>query len=213
MKAAAWQKFLDEQRRLHGKLLYTVTELANVAGASGAALNVQLTRLRQQAVMVKYAHGLYGSPGAVRPQDLVVAIDSHAYITGHYALHAHGLVTQRPVAITCFTDRRSPRARERITPVGRLVFVCVRSTVYSPLSAGMLAPPAQALCDYVYLSRRQGIIPESLVTFRNLARLDDEELSGVLPRYPRSVRRHVERLISSELDSVLDCKHHSDRVP
>src|SRR5271165_4602989 len=65
-----------------------------------------------------------------------------------------------PVTITCFTDRRSPRARERVTLVGRLVFVCVRSGVYFPVTDGAIAPPAQALCDYVYLSRRQATAPE-----------------------------------------------------
>ncbi len=194
MKANAWRKFLEEQRDRHGKVLFTVTELANVAGTSRAALNVELSRLRRQEIILKYAHGLYGLPGAVSPQVLVSAIDSHAYITGHYALFGHHLVTQMPVTITCFTDRRSPKARERVTPVGRLVFACVRSRVYFPVSAGAIAPPAQALCDYVYLSRRQGTAPESLVTFRNLERVRDADFPRILARYPISVQEHVERL-------------------
>ena len=178
MKANVWRNFLDQQRDEHGKVLFTVTELANVAGVSRAALNVELARLRDQEIIAKYAHGLYGLPGAVSPEFLVPAIDSHAYITGHYALYRHNLVTQVPVSITCFTDRRSPRARERLTPVGRLVFVCVRSGVYFPGFNGAIASPAQALCDYVYLSRRQGTAPEALVTFRNLANVRDDGLSS-----------------------------------
>jgi hypothetical protein len=193
VKANAGRKFLDEQQGRYGKVLFTVTELANVAGVSRAALNVELTRLRQPEVIAKYAHGLYGLPGAVAPQVLVPAIDSHAYTTGHYALYSHNLVTQAPVTITCFTDRRSPKARERVTPVGRLVFACVRSGVYYPVE-GAMAPPAEALCDYVYLSRRQATAPEALVTFRNLARLRDADFPRILARYPVSVQRHVERL-------------------
>jgi hypothetical protein len=194
VRANAWRTFLDEQRGLHGKVLFTVTELANVAGTSRAALNVELARLRGEGSIAQYAHGLYGLPGAVTPRELVGAIDPHAYITGHYALYAHRLVTQAPVAITCFTDRRSPRARERVTPVGRLVFVCVRSGVYFPFFEGNMAPPAQALCDYVYLSRRQGTAPEALVTFRNLARIRDADFPRILARYPLSVQEHIERL-------------------
>ncbi|MGA2031476.1 MAG: hypothetical protein ABSG68_04405 [Thermoguttaceae bacterium] len=197
MKANAWRKFLAEQRDAHDKVLFTVTELANVAGASRAALNVELTRLRDQQIITKYSHGLYGLPGAVSPQVLVPTIDSHAYITGHYALFGHHLVTQVPVAITCFTDRRSPRARERITPLGRLVFVCVRSSVYFPVPEGAIAPPAQALCDYVYLSRRQATAPEALVTFRNLGRIRGDDFPGILARYPASVQEHVERLFAA----------------
>jgi hypothetical protein len=193
VKASAWQTFLQEQRDRHGKVLFTVTELAHVAGVSRAALNVELGRLRQRAIVVQYAHGLYGLPGAVSVERLVPAIDSHAYITGHYALWMHHLVTQVPTVVTCFSDRRSPRARERNTPVGRLVFVCVRSSVYAPPSGQPIAPPAQALCDYVYLSRRQGVRPEALLTFRHLHRLQMADWSNVLKRYPRTVQQHVQR--------------------
>lgn len=197
MKASAWQAFFQQQRDQHGKVLFTVTELAHVAGISPAALNVELARLRQRAVVVKYAHGLYGLPGAVSVEALLPAIDSHAYITAHYALYTHHLVTQVPMVITCFTDRRSPRARERSTPVGRLEFVCVRSAVYAPPLDRPMASPSQALCDYVYLSRRQGVRPENLVTFRQLHRLDAAELSAVLVRYPQTVQQHVEHIRTS----------------
>lgn len=195
MRANAWRQFLEQQRDQHGKVLFTITELANVANVSRAALNVELARLREQTIIAKYAHGLYGLPGAVSAEILVPAIDSHAYITGHYALHAHSLVTQVPTAVTCFTDRRSPRARERDTPVGRLVFVCVRSGVYAPVPEGLVAPPAQALCDYVYLSRRQGVRPEALVTFRDLRRIRAPGCTDHLARYPITVQEHVKRLL------------------
>ena len=198
MKSRDWQNFFEEQCRVHGKVLYTVPELANVAHARGAALNVELTRLRTQQIITKYAHGLYGVPREVTPQALVAAVDSHAYITGHYALYSHGLVTQSPVVITCFTDRRSPRARVRSTPLGRLVFACVRSRVYHSVNEVAIASPAQAFCDYVYLSRRQATAAESLVTFRNLGRIDEADLSRNLERYPGSVRKEVARILCAE---------------
>ena len=137
-----------------------------------------------------------GAKGAVPPEILVPAIDSHAYITGHYALLVHGLVTQVPTVITCFTDRRSPRARQRRTPVGRLLFICVRSKVYCPMPHRAIAPAAQALCDYVYLCRRGGVAPEALVTLRNLSRRETPDLADILARYPITVERHVERLLA-----------------
>jgi len=202
VRARTWQKYFQEQRERHGKVLFTVTELANVAGASPSALNVELARLRQQEIVVRYAHGLYGMPSVVSPLALVTAMDPHAYITGHYALHAYQMVTQMPVTITCFTDRRSPRAQQRVTPVGRFVFVCVRSKVYLPVADGAMAPPTQALCDYVYLSRRHGADPEALVTFRNLARIRAADLAPIFARYPVSVQKHVERLIQLGIPAV-----------
>lgn len=194
MRAGAWRKYLEEQREQFGKTLFTRTELANVAQASPAALTVELGRLRRQEILVRYAHGLYGMAGAVPLEVLVPAIDSHAYMTGHHALFRHQMTTQVPVVVTCFTDRRSPRARERWTPLGRLVFVCVRGSVYFPPD-GAMASAAQALCDYVYLARRGGVDPASLLTFRNLDRVRSADLAPVLVRYPVSVRKNVERLL------------------
>jgi hypothetical protein len=65
------------------------------------------------------------------------------------------------------------------------------------VSAAATAPPAQALCDYVYLSRRRGAEPEALVTFRNLARIQAPDLAPILARYPVSVQKHVERLLDA----------------
>lgn len=197
MKAREWRAALEDLRKTHGKVLFTVTELANLVRVGRNALNVELSRLRGQGVVLRYAHGLYGLPGAVSVAELIVAVDSHAYITGTYALHQHNLVTQVPAVITCFTDRRSPRARVRTTPVGRFELVCVRSAVYAPPAEGSLAGPEQALCDFVYLCKRAGVSPASQVTFRNLVRLRAGRVRAVARRYPSTVRSEVERLIGT----------------
>jgi predicted transcriptional regulator of viral defense system len=199
MKAAAWREFLGEQNRRHGKVLFSVTELANAARVSRSALNVALSRLRRQGVIERYAHGRYGMPDAVTPEALLAAIDSHAYITGMYALYGYNMVAQSSSRIVCFTDRRSPRARERKTPVGRFVFVCVRSSVYAPPAGAVVAPPEQALCDYVYLLRRAGVRAAGQATFRNLERMEMPELERVLERYPSTVAGEVRGLVCFSL--------------
>jgi len=196
MKAREWREVLEEQRKAHGKALFTVTELAHLALVGRRALNVELSRLRAQAIVVRYAHGLYGLPGAVSAEDLLPAIDSHAYMTGIYALHEYHLITQVPTAITCFTDRRSPRARIRSTPLGRFVFVCVRSEVYDPPADRPVACPEQALCDFVYLCRRDGVAPASQVTFQNMGGLRAAWARRLAKRYPSTVGVEVERLLS-----------------
>jgi hypothetical protein len=197
MKAREWRDFLEEQRNVHGKALFTVTELANVGAVRRNALNVELSRLRRQGIVVRYAHGLYGLPGAASVEDLVIAIDGHAYMTGIYALHLHRLITQVPTVITCFTDRRSARARIRSTPAGRFVFICVRSRVYDQPAGRPIAAPEQALCDFVYLCRRDGVDPASQVTFRNLQGLRRARLARLAKRYPSTVGEEVRRLLAS----------------
>jgi predicted transcriptional regulator of viral defense system len=194
MKALQWQSYLEEQNRIHDKRLFTVTELANAAGTSSHIVNVQLDRLRCRGVIERYARGTYGLPNAVTAEDLVQALDRSAYITGAAALHRHGIITQVPTKYTCFTNRRHNRSRERRTPVGRFVFVCVKRSVYAPPKAAVTAPPEQALLDFVYVCRLKGVAPRSIVTFRNLERLNDVLIGELAERYPRTVAVEVRNI-------------------
>jgi hypothetical protein len=196
MKARDWQRYLENERKTQGKAVFTVTELANVSGSTPHVLNVELDRLCKQGIIVRYARGRYGLPEAVIPEQLLPYLDTHAYITGAFALHRHNLITQMPVEVTCFTNRRHNRSRVRTTPVGRFTFVCVQSAVYAPPAEGVLAGPEQALCDYVWLMRQRGFAPASQVTFRALNGLDSNTLQERATRYPQRVQRMLIEILN-----------------
>lgn len=195
MKARDWQRYLEAERKSHGKTVFTVTELANISGSTPHVLNVELNRLCKQGIIVRYARGQYGLPEAVTPEQLVLFLDAHAYITGAFALHRHNLITQMPVEITCFTNRRHNRSRVRPTPLGRFTFVCVQSPVYAPPADSIVAGPVQALCDYVFLMRQRGVAASSQVTFRGLHELDIKAIQEQAARYPKSVQRTLDQLL------------------
>ncbi|MFH0983245.1 MAG: hypothetical protein V2A79_17130 [Planctomycetota bacterium] len=188
MKTRDWQKLFGEQSRL-GKQLFTTTELANATGTPRRVINVEMVRLVRYGVVNRYARGLYGLPENVSLEKLVAALDPYAYVTGMYALVRHGLVTQVPAVVTCFTVRRHYH-REWETPAGRIEFVCVKPPVYRREVEGT-AGPEQALCDFVYLALRRGTDPRSLATFRRLTTLKPSLLSRVVKRYPSTVARCV----------------------
>jgi hypothetical protein len=194
MKATDWHAYLEEQRRRHHKLLFSVTELANVAGTTRHNVNVELGRLRAQGVIERYARGAYGIPDAVNAEDLLRVLDRKAYLTGLTVLHRSGLATQAPTRSTCFTSRRHS-SRERRTAAGRFLFVCVRPPVYAPPDAGIATPAEQALLDFVYLCRRKGVDARSVVTFRHLESLDYQTLSRLKERYPKTVQEEVVALM------------------
>jgi hypothetical protein len=195
MKALEWQEFFRRERERHGKVVFTVTELANAALASPGALNVQMARLLKRGLALRYARGRYGPTEGVSPEDLLPLVDSSAYVTGFYALHRHNLVTQVPFEITCFTNRRHNRSRERRGPLGKLVFVCVSPRIYARPARGLVAPPEQAFCDFLYLTARKSLAAESLVTFRNLDSLRAPALRRILARYPRMVAESARRIL------------------
>ncbi len=194
MKARQWQRYLESEARLHGKTIFTVTELANVSGSSPHALNVELDRLIDQQVIMRYARGRYGLPGAVDAETLLPQLDASAYITGAYALFRRNIVMQAPANICCFTNRRHNRSRVRVTAAGRFTFVCVRPPIYAPPADAVLAPPEQALFDLVLTMRRDGIDPLSQFTFAHLDRLDPATISAIAGRYPATTRQDVQRV-------------------
>lgn len=195
MKTLEWQNFLAEQREVSGKVVFSVAELANAARTTLHTVNTELGRLVKRGVVIRYAHGRYGPSQGVAPNDVVAAVDPGAYITGFYALFHHQLVTQAPVEITCFTNRRHNRKADRVTPAGRLRFICVPAAVYSSPAHRECAPPEQALCDFVWLNLRDGVNPQSLVTFRNLRNLNRGRLNKALQYHSESFRDAVARIV------------------
>ena len=194
MKTWEWHTFFAEQRARHGKVVFSVAELANAAQTSLHAVNTELGRLIDRGLITRYAHGLYGPAQDVAPEDILPQLDPGAYITGFHALHRHHLVTQVPTEATCFTNRRHNRRADRITPVGKLRFIRVPAAIYAKAVDQVLAPPEQALCDFVWLNLRDGVEPQSLVTFRNLNALNRRRLNHVLRRYQQPVRNILGRI-------------------
>jgi hypothetical protein len=84
MKALDWQNFFAEQRASHGKVVFSVAELANAAQTTLHALNTELGRFVQRGLIARYAHGQYGPVQGVAPEDLVSQIDPVAYITSFF---------------------------------------------------------------------------------------------------------------------------------
>ncbi len=195
MKTLDWLSFFADQRELHGKVIFSVAELANAARTSLHAVNTELGRLLRRGLIARYAHGRYGPVEGVAPEDLLPVLDPGAYITGFYALFRHHLVTQAPTEVTCFTNRRHNRRPDRISPAGKLRFVCVPGSVYSKPPEGTLAPAEQALCDFAWLSLRDRLDPQSLATFRNLHILRRRRLDQVLRRYPENVQGSACRIM------------------
>jgi len=194
MRTLEWQSFFAEQQARHGKVVFSVAELANAAQATLHAVNTELGRLVRRGLITRYAQGRYGPTQGVAPEDVVPEVDAGAYITGFYALFRHHVVTQVPTEVTCFTGRRHNRRADRVTPAGRLRFICVPAGIYAKPADKVLAPAEQALCDFVWLSLRDGIEPRSLVTFRNLDALSRRRLSKILRRYPERVCETVARI-------------------
>jgi hypothetical protein len=90
-------------------------------------------------------------------------------------------------------DLSRNRKPDRISPAGKLRFICAPGSLYPKPPEGTLAPAEQALCDFSWLSLRNGSEPQSLATFRNLHTLRRRRLDQVLRRYPENVQDRINR--------------------
>jgi hypothetical protein len=200
MKAIQWQSCLIEQRERYGKTIFTLPELCSLAGGAPlASMRVQAHRLLQVGVLQRCAVGRYCLPGAADLGALLPLLDRSAYATGLYALHRHNLVTQSPSEIVCFTNRRHNRSRLRDTSVGRLRFVRISPTIYSPPTGSILAPPGQALCDWILDLRQQGATAIGQAALRPLPPELRAAAHNCAKRYPQTVRQELEELINHEV--------------
>ncbi len=202
MKSFEWDQLLRHYHTQYGKAVFTPAELANITGHSLPVLKTALHRLIKNGVIQRYTPGRYGLPGVAQIDELVSCVDIGAYITGLYALHKHNLVTQVPRRIHAFTNRRHNRSRARPTALGNIVFVCVHRPVYARPDGSSVAGPEQSLCDYVYLMRRQGLSVNSQVSFRNLEKLDMGNLKRHVARYPATVGREIDQLLSASVPGL-----------
>jgi hypothetical protein len=164
-------------------------------------VNTELGRLVRRGLIRRYAHGRYSPSQGVDPEAVVAAVDPGAYITGFYALFRCHLVTQVPMEVTGFTHRRHHRKSDRITPAGKLRFLCVPACVYAKPENQVITPAEQARCDFAWLNLRDGIDPQSLVTFQNLNTLRRRRLNKTRRRYPEKVRSTVGRITGAAADT------------
>jgi predicted transcriptional regulator of viral defense system len=197
MKFIEWFHFFNDYAARSNKYFFSVTELANATGIPGKNLNTELYRLRKQGLVTRYWQGVYGLSGRIVPEHLLKVMDPGAYITGSYALYEHRLITQVPVILTCFTNRRHGRLRQTRTPAGAFIFIMVKKGIYAYPQTGILAPPEQALCDFFYHTRKAGVRPESQVTFIGLDKINISKITGILMNYPQSVKKGVIRCLGS----------------
>ena len=89
-----------------------------------------------------------------------------------------------------------------MTPFGCVVFVSVNDRIHAKPKNDVLVSSEQALCDFVYLLRREGVNPSAVVSFCGLHKLSEPHLDLLLKRYPSTVRLIVRRLLS-ECGAVL----------
>lgn len=139
----------------------TDAELFALLGGSPDSRYGRIKRLLAQGKLHHIRRGLYLKPGPAKPHPYALAqfIYGPSYVSLESALSYHGLI---PEAVRTTTSVCSKRSKVFDTPVGlfsfehvpQLNFFTQVSVVREQGSQFLMAKPWKAMCDYVYVYKK-----------------------------------------------------------
>lgn len=187
MKLPELLKLFAVARRQYQKQLFSVAELALLAGESHAATGMGLRRAAAHDLLghVGFFWFLASDPPTI--EVLALALRSPSYISFESALYHHGILSQSPrghltVAVT-------GRPGVTATPLGNIAWIHLKSSLLWGFDAQRMADPEKAYVDLLYIRSKQGRLPLTEVLYTD--ELDAARLTTYAKQYPRPVQNEI----------------------
>lgn len=181
--------------------LFTTAEIAALSSRTSSAVVQTLAHLEQAGLVSRVKRGLWrNTRQEISPFDVVPFLmpSKTLYVSFTSALHLHGVIEQIPQTITVATLSHARTVRTTIATY-RLHQMCPELfdgfDWYKETGRFLIASPAKALVDCLYLASRKG---KSFAAFPELdfTRIDTHEARRWIAKIPslRLQRRALSRL-------------------
>jgi predicted transcriptional regulator of viral defense system len=176
-------------------------EFAKKYGVTEAVVGNALRRQENRGLVEHVSRRLYVNKLAhdFSPRDLVTTLRADSYISLESALAEWGISTQSPSALTCVT---TGFPREFRTASVQIVYRHISKklnwgfeTKRTRHASYRIAEPEKAFLDWIYLQRQEGL-PTAFDELA-LGSIDWKKLHRYALKYPNSVRRALEEVLSS----------------
>ncbi len=167
MKIYEWIKNFIELEEKYNKRIFTVTELANISGVKLNYARNETNRLLNKKIIQRIYWGLY-SYKIPDITELVFQIDREAYLTADTILYENNMILQKPGMHVCFTLKHHGRTNVKHTMMGDIFFHKVSKKIYKHPGYNNKVPLTQAINDYLYISKKNGIDPYAKYKFTNI---------------------------------------------
>lgn len=177
--------------------LFTTAEIATLSGRTSSAIIQTLAHLEQAGLVARVKRGLWrNTRQEISSFDIVPYLIPHKtlYVSFTSALHLHGVIEQIPQTITVATLSHARTVRTTIGTY-RLHQVCPELfdgfDWYKKTGRFLIASPAKALVDCLYLASRKG---KAFAAFPelDLTRIDTHEARRWIAKIPSSrLQRHA----------------------
>ena len=183
-------KLLQKMAREHDKRIFTLREIAALAGISRPAAGMLLLRAEKNGVVARVVNCWINRSDPPDLSDLAFALASPSYLSFESALYRHGLLSQSPRGGLTVAVTGRPRVVE--SPWGSIRFIHLQRPLFFGFDSNRIAFPEKAWLDLVYIRGRRGrdqMLSEEVY----LDRLNARRLRDFARRFPPWVSRKQNR--------------------
>jgi len=172
---------LQRFARDHKKRVFSLREIATLAGVSRAAAGMTLIRAEKRGVVWRVLNLWINRLDPPELLEIALSLPSPSYLSFEGALYRHGLLSQSPRGALTLATTGRPRRIE--TPGGILQFIHLKNPLFFGFNAERIAFPEKAWLDLLYIRGRRGRknpITETVY----LDRLNKARLASFERRFP-----------------------------
>ena len=178
-------RLLDKLSRDHRKRVFTLREMASMAGEARPATEMTLLRGARKGLVERVGNLWLNMMDPPEPLEVALSLSSPSYLSFESALFRHNLLSQSPRGeLTMVTSGRSHRFE---TPLGAIRFVHLKPELFFGFDTRRVAFPEKAWLDLLYIRGRQGrknLVSEEFY----LKGLNRKSLTRMAKRFPVWVR-------------------------
>ena len=146
-------KLLQKMAREHDKRIFTLREIAALAGISRPAAGMLLLRAEKNGVVARVVNCWINRSDPPDLSDLAFALASPSYLSFESALYRHGLLSQSPRGGLTVAVTGRPRVVE--SPWGSIRFIHLQRPLFFGFDSNRIAFPEKAWLDLLYIRGRR----------------------------------------------------------
>lgn len=147
-------QIFQRMARTYSKRLFTLSEIAVLAGATRPAVAMTLIRAEKKGLVSRVGNWWINRLDPPKQEELAFALASPSYISFENALYHHGVISQSPLGSLNLAVRGRPRLIR--SPLGSIRLIHLKPSLFFGYDANRIAYPEKAWLDLLYIRGRKG---------------------------------------------------------
>lgn len=181
-------RLLQRLVRDHKKRVFTLREIASLAGISQPAAGMILLRAERKGLVSRVTNCWFDRLNPPELLELAFSLVSPSYLSFESALYHHGILSQSPRGALTLATTERPRKIE--TPLGNIQFIHLKPSLFFGYDAHRVAYPEKAWLDFLYIHRHKDATYTPTVELYE-DRLNRKQLHHYGKKFPKWLQREL----------------------